>query len=226
MRRVALISVVLLAGCASVDPGGLDDATRAPAASGPVFARADLESDLELALAPTDADPLTAERLTEDTALFRVTLVNHSASRAYGVIVPRDGSDRGLRDPHTWFTVLKSSDGEDWETPRVPPYASCGVYDNEWEDDVVVLEPGARLKLADFPFYALGWELGGATLLRVTAHYSIGKVLRDRSKIPPALHRTPPFELASNEVRVAIGPLPPGFPWPASPSTDAESATP
>jgi hypothetical protein len=206
MLRTLLGFLAATSGCAGADPGTLDDTGRFGGPLTPMVSRADIERDLELVLEVAAQEPLTAERAAEDLQVFRATVVNHSPARAYGLVAPSDGSERGLRDPRTWFTLEKSADGEHWEAVRELSYATCGLYDEDWEDEVVTVEPGGLLTFSWFPFFMSIWDLSSASELRVTGHYALDEVLRDRSKLPPALHATPAFALESNQVEVSLEP--------------------
>ena len=199
MRTSAVVSIVVLIGCSSGDPtpdlGGVAPPVAAPAT---MLAKADVERDLALELRRVATEPVDHER----DPRVEVWLVNRSATQSYPAVLANDGSEVGWREPHAFFTEEYLRPSGVWEAPPWHELLRCGNYAADWTKDLVTLAPGERVKMPWMPFY--GPELGDATKVRIVAHYEYGEHARDKTKVPPALHATPSFSLASSAIEIPI----------------------
>lgn len=174
-------------------------APNAPAATG---ARAEIERDLVLTIRRTTSEAFEIDR----NPRFEIVLENTSSSKTHLVVLPSDGSESNWREPHAFFTVeRRDSPSSSWVTAPPQRMLRCGNYDQDWGKDVVALEPGKKVVLPWFEFYRQ-WELDGASDVRITAHYAYGDHARDLRKVPPALHATPAYAIASKPIELPIDP--------------------
>jgi hypothetical protein len=153
---------------------------------------------------------LTLRRTTTDgfeidrDPRFEVVLANRSIDKSYPIVLPSDGSEAGWREPHVFYTVeRRTAPSAAWEVAPPEQLIRCGNYDVDWAKDVVALEPGKEVILPWFGFHHQ-WNLDGASYVRVTAHYVYGDHARDWRKVPPVLHTTPAYAIASNAMELAI----------------------
>jgi hypothetical protein len=192
---VALFSMACSA--ADLEAGdALDGAVERPEP----WPRADVESDLRLVLTQAIVAPYEDLR----NPRLEVALENQSPSRAYAIVLPADGSATGWREPRAGFTVEGAVQDGDFVPVRLPRYAYCGVFDDEWQKDVRILPPGERIRFEYFPFYTFA-ENDDLAKVRIVAHYSYGEHARDLSKVPRALHSMPSYALESNAIELDVG---------------------
>lgn len=174
----------------------------APTSQAATGARAEIERDLTLTLRRTSSDAFEIDR----NPRFEVVLKNTSKTKTHQVVLPSDGSESNWREPHVFYTVeRRDSASSPWVAAPAERMIRCGNYDQDWTKDVVALAPGQELVLPWFDFYQQ-WDLEGAADVRVVAHYSYGEHARDLRKVPPALHATPAYAIASAPMELAIDP--------------------
>ena len=106
---------------------------------------------------PSQDLEIVAERLTPEemkagrTVKFGLSIKNRSVSHSCRLFVPGDGSQVGWRPPHVYATVEYQNRRGQWETVEpFQTYARCGMFDWEWRDDFVELEPGQSFKIKDW----------------------------------------------------------------------------
>ena len=132
-----------------------------------------------------------------------VVLVNGS-DKAISVVLPRDGSETGTREPSlSWTAVYVARGGK--ETPVAPlkPFRCGNGFDLVWQDDVVELEAGKRaaLERVEDPRVTVDLQEPGKVRLRLRYAYSAGAVakgLPDEFGVPKdtgAMGAQAPFEL-------------------------------
>jgi len=164
-----------------------------------VWPRAEVERDLKLELNRFATEPFEQGL---DPKLQTV-LRNDSKDRAYSVVMPGDGSESGLREPHAWFALAVRRRGEAFHGPPPVHYARCGLYDEDWQKDVVTLGPGES-RILPWMGFRFRSELDGADEIAVTAHYSYGEHAKDRRSLAPTLHGMPAFAVESRPLVLAI----------------------
>src|SRR6185436_6249645 len=64
---------------------------------------------------------------------------NRSAGRKHRVVKPGDGSEAGWREPHVFFTAEKERRPGEWKPLERFGLPRCGVFDRDWEKDVMDL---------------------------------------------------------------------------------------
>ena len=199
---VATGSLLACAGTEGVSGTSSPFEAPAPASQASTAARAEIERDLVLTLRRTTTEAFEIDR----NPRFEVTLENTSTSKAHHVVLPSDGSESNWREPHVFFTVeRRDSASSPWVAAPAERMLRCGMYAQDWQKDVVALEPGQKIVLPWFEFYRQ-WELDGASDVRVTARYEYGDHARDLRKVPPVLHATPAYAIASKPMVLAIDP--------------------
>jgi hypothetical protein len=164
-----------------------------------MWPRAEVERDLKLELSRPTTEPFEQGI----NAKLRTVLRNDAKDRAYSVVISSDGSQAGLREPHAWFELEVRRRGEAFHAPPPVHYAWCGLFDEDWQKDIVTLGPGESRTLPWLEFYFRP-ELDGADEARVTAHYSYGEHAKDRRALPPALHSMPAYAIESRPLVLAI----------------------
>ena len=159
--------------------------------------------------------PVTAELLAQELRLelklpktakvgksfeIEVRLVN-AGKAAHRVVLPRDGSESGWREPDARFEM--EVDGR-WVTAGNPP--RCGNYASNWHRDVAVLEPGESLKLDGYLSPRLSFDLTkpGKVRLRAVYDYSGGRSKGGKKPDPGPMGKTPPFRLVSNAAEIEL----------------------
>lgn len=141
--------------------------------------------------------------------IFDLTVVLRNDGRApRWVVRPGDGSEKGWREPHVWFTADRLSPEGVWEALPRQETGRCGFYDPDWEKDALALAPGERLEMKDWlldPHYVYRFAPGR---YRVRAHYAYqGGAVKGHLPSPPArrvMRDVPPFEVVSAPFEVTV----------------------
>lgn len=207
MKRAisAVLATLTMLACAGTEGvSGSSSAFDAPAPTSQVAtgARAELERDLTLTLRRTVTDAFEIDR----NPRFEVVLKNTSKTKTHDVVLPSDGSESNWREPHVFYTVeRRDSATSAWVAAPAQRMIRCGNYDQDWTKDVVALAPGKEVVLPWFDFFQQ-WDLEGASDVRVVAHYAYGDHAKDLRKVPPVLHATPAYTIASNAMEMKIDP--------------------
>lgn len=139
-----------------------------------------------------------------------MTLVNRGAS-AQDVVKPGDGSESNWREPWVHYSAERKTD-KGWEPVIEMPIGRCGLYDANWEKDVVALAPGARLSLNDWiPGVSQVLDLNAPGTYRVTVHYAFGTAGKGQNKPPFSTPRTEgpmkgvaPFTVSSEPLTIEV----------------------
>jgi hypothetical protein len=129
----------------------------------PIVRRADLERDLKLVARIEGTTPAYSWWPLS----IALDIVDRSPSTSYPIVMPGDGSDADMREPHVYFTTEVLSPDGTWTLLPRQGMARCGNYDPNWLDEVVRLAPGASRRLQWFskPF------LPDHGAVRLRAHY-------------------------------------------------------
>jgi hypothetical protein len=175
-----------------------------------------VEQDAELAV--VGLWPLTGELLARELRLelelpdkaqareplaFEVKLVN--AGRApHRVVRPRDGSESAWREPEVVFEM--EVDGR-WVRAGKPP--RCGLFAEDWHEDVLALKPGEALPIDAYvpPSFSFDLTKPGKVKLRALYIYRAGATARapNAKPDPGPMGKVPPFTLVSNVAEVRLG---------------------
>jgi hypothetical protein len=192
---IRTVRAVLKTLICSMFLGALAGRTGSPATSPPEGLA------LELTV-PVKGPVLPGERFP-----FTVTLVNRSKTSTHRVIIPGDGSEAGLREPHVfWSVTFVGVDGI--ERPvNARGVGRCGIYAEEWWKDATSLAPETSSVINGFvhPFSVYSILEDGTVRLR--AHYAWKGGVGRRKTSPEDLggmKGVEPYELVSNVVEVSL----------------------
>lgn len=132
--------------------------------------RAQIERDLHL-----DVTLLTTNTIEPGEYIgLAVALVNRSETTAYAVVKPGDGSEVGWREPHVFVTAERQIVDNTWEDVPPVPLLRCGLFDSDWQKDVVHLGPHESIELGASPNETLELQQAGRVRLRVHYRYKAG----------------------------------------------------
>lgn len=203
LSRLALITLLaaLGSGC------GLSRTTEPtppepPTHPQPQEIAAAIEDALVLDLVPT-----TPLELTRGASMgFTWTLRNTSGNDPIPVVQGGDGSEVAWREPHLTYELERLGESGEWEAMPRPLYGRCGLFDPNWQDDVVELAPGDALAIEWAPYLAPFAEPGR---YRVTAEYrytggTTGRGDHEGEIEHGAMEGMPPFTVRSAPVEVTI----------------------
>jgi len=180
----------------------LDDVFgQARAADGP--SKAAIERDLALEVKLVSPDGVQpGEPIQLD-----ITLKNTSNERIYPVVKPGDGSEVGWREPHVFYTAWIDKGDGDWQEVPKAEIGRCGLFNAQWQKDVVELWPGKSIELKQWlvsPQRALELQEPGRVRLHVHYRYRGGLVGKDpktgKTFDTGKMRGMPPFELVSKPV--------------------------
>lgn len=151
---------------------------------------------------------LPSSRIRPDEHVVpQVTVVNRSKKLAFWVVQAGDGSEVGWREPHVWYSATRLRPDGRWGEVARRQLARCGVYDPDWEKEVVELKPGARLTLAPWigsPTWSL--DLSQPGRYRLVVHYAYRGGTPTRSGRAPTgpIAAQAPYEIASAPVEIEV----------------------
>lgn len=170
-----------------------------------IRARQQIESDLRLEAELKSAKTLQAG----DYPRILLALRNMSKTKTYRVVEPGFLSDRGLREPHVyWTAIIDRGDGNWVSVPACAPYGYCGFGLESalaWRKDAILLKPGNDLKFGipqQFEFQQVG-------RVRIRAHYKYRAqgAGRDEGFLPSEfafMAGVPRFQIVSNPVEFDV----------------------
>jgi len=157
---------------------------------------------------------LTTSRTIQPGEPVRVKsrIVNVSKTQTYRLVRPGDGSESGWREPRVFFDA--ETLGPRGQRTAVPEreIGRCGMYDANWHDDVITLEPGAVLDLHNWmpaAHHALDFQQEGPVEVRLHYHYTrgtgaVGGKALERPDGRGSMGDVPAFELVSKPVRLNV----------------------
>lgn len=146
----------------------------------------------------------------------KARLVNRSKDAVYPAIKPGDGSECGWREPYVFYTAERKNDAGEWKPATKTRYGRCGLFDHNWQKDVVELKPGESIEIKDWlPTPSFMFEIQQAGQWRLRVHYRYsggaavkgGKGLADDSgedATPESLKGIPTFELTSAPIEMKL----------------------
>jgi len=175
------------------------------AAEGPT--KADVERDLALEVKLISGDGVQPGQPVR----LEIHLKNTSKERIYPVVRPGDGSEMGWREPHVFYTArIDKGDGSWQEVPKAG-IARCGLFNAQWQEDVVELWPGKSIELKDWlapPEMALELQQPGKVRLHVHYRYRGGITGKDpktgKTFDTGKMRGMPAFELVSKPVEFEV----------------------
>ena len=135
---------------------------------------------------------------------LEIRIVNRSKKTAHRVVLPRDGSESGWREPHVYFSATAGG-----KKVEKKPIMRCGMYAHDWHRDIVVLAPGQSVVITSgYVPVGLCLALPAKGTVRLTAHYDYaGGKLKKGAGVPTgpgAMGSTPAFALGSEPVEFRI----------------------
>jgi hypothetical protein len=166
--------------------------------------RPDPTRDLKL-IATFDGKPVKAGTVQS----VGLTLVNASKTTTYRVVRPGDGSETGGREPYVHFTGEQLTVQGQWVPLRGYTIRECGLFDHDWQKDIVELKPGETLPVTNQWIPMTDFRLQHPGTIRVTGHYEYragrrdanGAIINeDRSKMGD----TPAFAIHSEPVEFSV----------------------
>ena len=128
------------------------------------------------------------------------------------VVRPGDGSESGWREPSMYFSAEKKT-AQGWKNVERRPIGRCGLYNSNWQDDVVVLKPGEEIDVGvwmptPYSYFNLS---EGTYRFRLHYNYTRGEAEKkspgSAGEIPPSLVDTPAFSLVSEPLIYKINPV-------------------
>jgi hypothetical protein len=193
---VALCLAAMVAGANAAEGDGV----------APLFTVEQIQRDLALEVTRKSADTIGPG----EAVALEINLVNNSKERGYFVVEPGDGSEMGWREPHVYFTAMVKHKDE-WVDVPAGNLARCGLFDAAWQNDVVKLDPGKKVKIEKWiigPERALDLQKPGLVRLLVHYKYGGGKVGKgERSGVSGDLGEMtgiPAFEIVSKPVEFTV----------------------
>jgi hypothetical protein len=141
----------------------------------------------------------------------RLKLVNTSKTESHCIVIPGDGSNVGWREPHVFYTgQIRQSDGA-WKALATRRLLRCGLFDADWQKDVVQLKPGGELAIDKWligPTEQLYYQQAGKTRLFAHYKYSAGRTAKsgelNEQSNTGRMGDAPPFELISNPIELTV----------------------
>lgn len=190
-------SLAILLG--SLTPIGLD-------AQSPTAFRAQIESDLAIEARL----PKVVE--VGESVQPEINLINRSGHASYLIVKPGDGSGIGWREPHVYYSAeIDLGDGR-WQPVPRKPIGRCGVYDSDWQKDIVELKPGEKLPINTWlPTPDMTLDLLQPGKMRLYAHYAYNGGKADKTRKDELaqidvgkMKGVPAFELTSAPVEFEL----------------------
>jgi hypothetical protein len=117
------------------------------------------------------------------------------------IVLSGDGSEAGWREPHVGF-IAERAGGE--PVPRASSLGRCGMFDEDWHDEIVTLPPGGAHKLEWLPSPSAEFALNEAGRVKLTLRYAYTAGAKAEAFDPGAMAGVPAFELLSNPLQLEI----------------------
>lgn len=139
---------------------------------------------------------------------LKATLVNTSRTHSHWVVKSNDGSEMGWREPWVFVSAEEMTPGG-----PVPVSAQragrCGLYAQDWPQDIVKLGPGERLEIGWLPSLSWALDLPNQGKVTLKLHYTWRKDGARRSGFDPTGLKSPiakvaPFEVVSDPIELTI----------------------
>jgi hypothetical protein len=137
-----------------------------------------------------------------------ILLVNRSDEVVYPVVMPGDGSCAGWREPYVYFSAQLRKLDASWEEVPKARWGRCGLFDSNWQKDVIFLRPGDSFKFKEYyscPSGMLELQQPGRIHLYVHYKYSAGRLRGDKAtKKLGMMKGIPAFEITSNPIEFEL----------------------
>lgn len=157
--------------------------------------------DLALDLKLTGPRKIEAGKPMEVVASVR----NGSKSEHHFAVLSGDGSQQGRREPQVWYSGFVDNGDGCWRQLETLRPGQCGLYDEDWSDEIVDLAPGASATLEWILSPATTLDMQEAGRIRLFLHYAYRAGETDSSAEAPdpesgAMKGVDAFELVSNPI--------------------------
>jgi len=141
------------------------------------------------------------------TPFVSLSLINTSKTVTHRVVKPGDGSEIGAREPFVHFTAEQLTVQGEWK--RLPHFGGgrCGLFDWQWQKDVIELKPGERLAVTNEWIPVPDFRLQQPGRVRIHGHYEYRAGRRAGVPAEDDLGRmgeTPAFALVSEPVEFDV----------------------
>ena len=159
--------------------------------------------DLSVAVTPKTS----AQSKVGDPIELELSLKNASG-KPLRVIKPGDGSESRWREPYVYYSAQRL-EGDTWIDVSIQPIMRCGLYNSNWQADVVTLQPGKSLAIGDWiPGPQTFFELTpGRYRFRLHYDYAAGENCKGQPGVPPpVMQDVAPFHLISEPLEYIIQP--------------------
>ncbi len=137
-------------------------------------------------------------------------LVNRSRRTTHRVVKAGDGSEMAWREPFVFYSAEADTGDGIWRPVPQLKGGRCGLYDHDWEKDVVDLKPGASLKIEWLPAAMWALDVPNSGRVRIRVHYAYRHRSTTRSGIDPMkspMGSIAPFEIVSDPVEITLRPM-------------------
>ncbi len=135
-----------------------------------------------------------------------VSIRNGSTSQHHPAVLSGDGSEMGWREPHVWYSGFVDAGDGCWQPLEPRRTGRCGMFDEDWRDEVVTLAPGQSepLQWLASPANALAMEVTGRVRLYAHYAYRAGTKTRGETADLGAMEGIEAFELVSNPIEFEL----------------------
>lgn len=162
------------------------------------------QNDLELRLSYDGK-----RRLEPGQPFDPVWTLHNLADESRYYVQPGDGSAVGWREPHVYYTATRQLPDGTWVDVEGGNLARCGMFDNDWHDEIAELHPGASAKLEWLPSPAWQLRLQESGKVRLVAHYEFSAGAgfgnsRGTSESLAQMEDVPAFHLTSAPLEIEI----------------------
>ena len=196
---LAVLTAALVLACTAPPPTPATPAPTEPPAAPEIPAKPAVPLVLELSL------PDTTRAESGSSPRFAAQLRNTS-NVAQKAVLSGDGSAAGDREPHvSWSGEYDPGDGN-WRPMTRKTMLGCGMYDENWHDEIVTIAPGTSTSLGPWigaPDYF--HDLTAPGRYRVQLHYTYTAGRRDPASFAPGdMAGVEPFELVSAPIEFTV----------------------
>lgn len=210
LARLPAARPVLLAGlaiatlaCTAPPPAPVATASKPVPASEPPAPAVPTPpaSPLVLELGLADAARSESGRSPRFTARL-----HNPGSAPHKAVLSGDGSASGAREPRIWWTGEYDLGDGTWRPMIKQAMPACGMFDENWHDEIVTIAPGVTTSLGDWigaPDYTHNINDPGKYRVQLHYAYTAGRVAPD-GFVPGDMAGVPAFELTSAPVEFTV----------------------
>ena len=138
---------------------------------------------------------------------IKARLVNSSRTATLPIVLPGDGSESAWREPYVYYSAEAATGDEMWRPVGEGLRGRCGLYDDDWTDEIRTLAPGESVDLGwmSSPHWALDLPTSGRVRIRVHyawRHPSVTRSQRTAEGTP--MEGIAPYEIVSDPIEIDI----------------------